>query len=322
MTDSEVTRALTTVEKSATCPAVTTTVGPFSVFQTQSASTRDIDHPSSPNPGDTAMGGSEETNQPTTNSPIIPMVDSPYQTTSELPQFPESTVDTTVPPSDVCVGGDQAETPIGTLATESPDDAPVVNTRTSTTTSLSNLPDYLCPTSHEIATTPRGVDVTVSQSPGWMERNDHSPRESAPGDLGVILFENDMALAIMEDTTAAMLMHHYMQHVVHLMQPVSHPRNPWKTVYLPLALHGSSQLDLPKSWNQLHSASVAVFHGVLSIAAVNLQSMEADQESLERLACHHKQRALVALQSTLATKSTPYKGIMAAILSLVSADVS
>ncbi|OQE19677.1 hypothetical protein PENFLA_c018G04368 [Penicillium flavigenum] len=321
MTDSEVTRALTTVQKTATDPAVTTTVGPFSVFQTQSASTRDIDHSSSQNPGDTAMDGSEETNQRTINNPIIPMVDSPYQTTSELPQFLESTVDTTVPPSDVCVGGDQAETPIGALATESPDDAPVVNTRTSTTTSLSHQPDYLCPTSHGLATTSRGVDVTVSQSPGWMERNDDSPRESAPEDLGVILFENDLALTIMEDTTAAMLMHHYMQHVVHLMQPVSHPRNPWKTVYLPLALHGSSQLDLPKSWNQLHPASVAVFHGVLSVAAVNLQSMEADQEALERLACHHKQLALVALQSTLATKSTPYKDIMAAILSLVSADI-
>lgn len=116
-----------------------------------------------------------------------------------------------------------------------------------------------------------------------------------------------------------MLMHHYMQHVVHLMQPVSHSRNPWRTVYLPLALQGSSQLDVPR---RFHSASVAVFHSVLSIAAVNLQSMRSEQEGLQQLACHHKQRALVALQSALSTKSTPYKDIMTAILSLVSADVS
>ncbi|CAG8890083.1 unnamed protein product [Penicillium egyptiacum] len=322
MTDSEVTRALTTVEKTATDPAATTTVGPFSVFQTQSASARHSDSPSRSKHRDTTMSGSQETNQRTINSPILLIVDSPYQSPSDaLPQLPESAVDTMVPPRDVCMNGNQAETPTGALTTDSPDGPPVVNTGTGTTTSLAPQPSYFCSTSNGIATTLRSVDVTVSQSPDWIERSDASPRESALGDLGFILFEHDLASTITEDTTAAMLMHHYMQHVVHLMQPVSHPRNPWKTVYLPLALHGSSQLDLPKSWNQLHSASVAVFHGVLSIAAVNLQSMEADQEALERLACHHKQRALVALQSTLATKSTPYKDIMAAILSLVSADI-
>ncbi|CAG8106900.1 unnamed protein product [Penicillium nalgiovense] len=321
MTDSEVTRALTTVEERATDSAATTTVGPFSVFQTQSMSTRN-DHSSSPNPGDTAMSGSEETNQRTVNSRILPIVDSPYQSPSDaLPRFSEPTVDTMVPPSDVCVNGNQAETPTEALTMESSDGAPVVNTRTGASTSLAPQPSCLCSTSNEIVTTFRDVDLTVSQFPAWTEQSDDSPGESAPGNPGFILFEHDLASTIMEDTTAAMLLHHYMQHVVHLMQPVSHPRNPWQTVYLPLALHGSSQLDPPKSWDKLHSASVAVFHGVLSIAAVNLQSLEADQETLERLACHHKQRALIALQSTLATKVTPYKDIMAAILSLVSADI-
>ncbi|KAL4815505.1 fungal-specific transcription factor domain-containing protein [Aspergillus spinulosporus] len=125
---------------------------------------------------------------------------------------------------------------------------------------------------------------------------------------------------MIEYTTATMLMDHYMQHVVHLMQPVSHPRNPFKTVYLPLALHGSSQLGQSGRRSQLQSASIAAFHSLLSTAAANLQRMQGEQEALEQLACHHKQRSLIALQSALATKSTAYKDLMTAILSLVSAD--
>lgn len=279
MTDDEVARALTTVEKSEIKPAATTTVGPFSVFVAQP-------------PEDTASADD----------------DSPVDSPNVSPSFPES-IDSRMQLSD-CLDPNPIETPESPEQTQLRGDTNIEDTITDIPTSS----PHSCSSSdtHEIPSVPE--EVAVSHSPRWLGRTN-----SPPEDVDLILFEHNLASSMIEDTTASMLMHHYMQHVVHLMQPVSHSRNPWRTVYLPLALQGSSQLDVPR---RFHSASVAVFHSVLSIAAVNLQSMRTEQEALKQLACHHKQRALVALQSALSTKSTPYKDIMTAILSLVSADVS
>ncbi|OJJ07631.1 hypothetical protein ASPVEDRAFT_46894 [Aspergillus versicolor CBS 583.65] len=277
MTDDEVARALTTVEKSAIKPAAaTTTAGPFSVFSSQP-------------PEEEATENDSPVDSTSIASPLIPdSIDSGMQINDCLD---EDTIEISRAP----------ESPATQLH-----DTRVESTRTDLDTSSPH------PSSSDSNDTASIVDdVAVSPSTRWLG---HNP----PEDVELILPEHNLASSIIEDTTASMLMHHYMQHVVHLMQPVSHSRNPWRTVYLPLALQGSSQLDVPR---RFHSASVAVFHSVLSIAAVNLQSMRSEQEGLQQLACHHKQRALVALQSALSTKSTPYKDIMTAILSLVSADI-
>ena len=133
-----------------------------------------------------------------------------------------------------------------------------------------------------------------------------------------------LATALFQNTTASMLMHHYTKHVVHVMQPVLHPKNPFSTIYLPLAVKGSSSsgLDLTPRANRTCSASVTVFHSLLSTAAISLQSLRPGEEDLQQLACHHKQLALSSLQSALATQSSSYRDLMTAILSLVSADVS
>ncbi|KAL4773908.1 fungal-specific transcription factor domain-containing protein [Aspergillus nidulans var. acristatus] len=172
---------------------------------------------------------------------------------------------------------------------------------------------------HGIPSTPGHVGSSCD--PSMLEGNSRSPQDPVAGNWGLISLDCDLASTMVENTTATMLMDHYIQHVVHLMQPVSHPRNPFKTVYLPLALHGSSQLERSGHRSQLQSASIAAFHSLLSTAAANLQRMQGEQEALEQLACHHKQRSLIALQNALATKSTPYRDLMTAILSLVSADI-
>lgn len=276
MTDDEVARALTTVEKSAIKPAATTTAGPFSVFSSQP-------------PEEEGTENNSPVDSPSIASPSLPdSIDSGMQINDCLD---EDTIEISrAPESPETQLHDNVESIRNELDTSSP------HPSSSDSNETASIVD----------------DVAVSPSTRWLG---HHP----PEDVELILPEHNLASSIIEDTTASMLMHHYMQHVVHLMQPVSHSRNPWRTVYLPLALQGSSQLDVPR---RFHSASVAVFHSVLSIAAVNLQSMRSEQEGLQQLACHHKQRALVALQSALSTKSTPYKDIMTAILSLVSADVS
>lgn len=124
------------------------------------------------------------------------------------------------------------------------------------------------------------------------------------------------------NATADMLIHHYAKHMVHLMQPVSHQANPFRTIYLPLAIEGSPNVEIVYPSDRVYSASVTVFHSLMAMAAIHLQSVQSRGESLQRLACHHKQRALIALRSALATRSSNYKDLMTAILSLVSADVS
>lgn len=118
------------------------------------------------------------------------------------------------------------------------------------------------------------------------------------------------------------LVHHYMKHTVHIMQPVSHKENPFQTTYFPLAVAGSSELANGRDSNHVLSAKVAIFHLLLSIAATNLRDCWAENEELRELAYHHKQLALIALRKALTTKSSKYRDLMVAILFLVSADVS
>jgi hypothetical protein len=140
---------------------------------------------------------------------------------------------------------------------------------------------------------------------------------------GVILkVDYSLSTALVANTTAAMLINHYTSHLVHLMQPISHQGNPFRTIYLPLAIEGSSALEVARDPDRIHPTSVTVFHSLLSTAAINLQDQPSGRGGLQQLAWHHKQRALVALRSALAAQSCKYKDLMTAILSLVSTDVS
>jgi arginine metabolism regulation protein II len=119
-----------------------------------------------------------------------------------------------------------------------------------------------------------------------------------------------------------MLMHHFAEHTVHIMQPIFHERNPWKTIYLPLAREGHAHIEKATDPDGAAAASVAVFHSLLSTTAIDLQSQLFDNNGLRAIAGHHRQRALIALQSALAIQASSYKDLMTAILSLVSMDVS
>lgn len=138
----------------------------------------------------------------------------------------------------------------------------------------------------------------------------------------VLMKLDDLSMVLVGNTTAAMLIDHYTKHMVHLMQPVFHQGNPFRTIYLRLAMEGSSGLEDARRPDRNSGANVAVFHSLLSTAAINLHGLQPGENGLQQLACHHKQRALVALRSALATQSGSYRDLMTAILSLVSADVS
>ncbi|KAL2869215.1 Zn(II)2Cys6 transcription factor [Aspergillus lucknowensis] len=333
MTEDEVTRALTTVDKSAMKPS-TTTVGPFSVFWSQSglSSTASEGSESPQKPHNSCDGSPSQPHDNAPNDSPSRTMNSPLHTLSDTPpQCIDSIFDSAVPLCDVYSDRNQIPTSTQGPTPESSsqtqqcfDDADVEDIGRGVVTSSSPPSSSSSSSSsdtHEITLTSAGIDITVSQNTHWLDRTSNSPPEAVLGDVEFLLFDHDLASTVAEDTTASMLMNHYMQNVVHLMQPISHARNPFKTVYIPLALQGSSQLEGARRFNQLPSASVAVFHSLLSISAANLQSMRAEKEGLKQLACHHKQRALVALQSALAAKSTSYRDTMTAILSLVSTDI-
>lgn len=166
-----------------------------------------------------------------------------------------------------------------------------------------------------------GTNGTESRSSHWGNMSSYQNSSLLQCQESISLGCN-LSKILNENTIAAMLMDHYSKHVVHLMQPVLHPRNPFRTIYLPLAIKGSSELGRITDSDCVYPASVTVFHSLMSAAAVSLRSPQLGEEGLQHLACYHKQRALVTLRSALATQSSSYKDLMIAILSLVSTDVS
>jgi hypothetical protein len=122
--------------------------------------------------------------------------------------------------------------------------------------------------------------------------------------------------------SAAMLISHYAENVAHLTQPVVHQSNPFRSLYLPLAIKGSLDMEDYQALGGNISARAAVFHSLVATAALHLLGLGFQSQELEHLVCHHKQQALLALRCALSRKVGTYKELMMVVLSLVSVDVS
>ena len=135
----------------------------------------------------------------------------------------------------------------------------------------------------------------------------------------LLCLDRSLLLSFSAQATATILLHHYMENMVYLMQPVSHRSNPFKNIYLTAALAGSRDLASP----QMSPAAVSVYHSVLASAAINLQGSSPERVGcLHQAACYHRREALKAARSALDSRQCGYKAAMTAILSLVSVDVS
>jgi arginine metabolism regulation protein II len=134
-----------------------------------------------------------------------------------------------------------------------------------------------------------------------------------------ISLDRPLPLYFSGQAPATILLRHYMENMVYLMQPVSHRRNPFKTIYLNTALEGCRDSASPET----SAATVSVYHSVLAAAAIHLQwSTPQETSYLNQMACYHRQEALKAARSALNDKKCTYKAVMTAVLSLVSVDVS
>ncbi|KAL3439749.1 fungal-specific transcription factor domain-containing protein [Aspergillus insuetus] len=299
MTDAEIARALTAIEKCTTGQTTTITVGPFSVFWSEA--------PSSPL-ADCLF--STPTNSWEDDS-FDQLMHGCHSAAGESP--------VSLPKADILEDGAFVSAPLQAPTPESQQSlspCAIERGHGNDAHQLLLLSSSPHPDSHHTSPPSQAISTTISQSVDAVALTpDEPPSES----VGSILAQHELSFSVLESTTTTMLIHHYMQHVVHLMQPVSHPRNPFSTVYLPLALQCSRASR--DAHDDLQPASVAVFHSLLSTAATNLQSNGIEHRGLKRLAYHHKQRALAALQRALADRTTPYRDLMIGILSLVSVDI-
>lgn len=332
MTEDEVAQALGNIEKLAMKQA-TTTFGPFSVFGLQTSSSR-ADSTTSDTPSESPNTGRGSPLQETYDSHDEATLDhnnddgpqsvGRSQSTStdndlELPNtqsqdfLPNPTGDDICPPErDIMGTSTQAPSSNPTPSNQNSID----NDRRTTVTPLALAFSSLQEAGPVLSETGESQNAHISSQMSHYNTDTLFQRQDS------IMSGHHLATSLFQHTTASMLMHHYTKHVVHVMQPVFHSRNPFSTIYLPLAVKGSSGLERVPYPDRACSASVTVFHSLLSTAATSLRSLRPGDEDLQQLACQHKQHALISLQSALATQSSSYKDLMTAILSLVSADVS
>lgn len=311
MTEHEVMQTITKIDRSATRPAPTT-LGPFSVFSLQGTSS-----PSGSPSSDMQIEAIEQAGNPPNqemhhnsdesasqhqenglgyrlwNGSIVPdttfeCLDSLSTSTVSLSQATDSSAHRTDKPSNY-FEEDPMRPSIETLSPDPSDETFLYSKflddgAGSVIRTLGLVPSSsrdIATASERNDTAPQSADMSNGPS-YWHNRclSDTEPvlRNSAPmgSDWGP-------SMSIVGNTTPSdMLIHHYAyaKHMVHLMQPVSHHANPFRTIYLPLAIEGSPKVEIVCPSDRVYSASVTVFHSLMAIAAIHLQSLQSREDNL------------------------------------------
>lgn len=150
----------------------------------------------------------------------------------------------------------------------------------------------------------------------------------APGRPGPLGFSADIDIprsvfvAVSADTNVNKLIHHYVIHIAGLLQPIAHPHNPYRTLYVPAALTAASGPPDQSGPNEtIHSV---LLYSLMSSASFHLWNCNPAQPEYHKLGAQHRREALSLLNSALERQasSIDYKTLMMAMLSLVSIDVS
>jgi arginine metabolism regulation protein II len=120
------------------------------------------------------------------------------------------------------------------------------------------------------------------------------------------------------------LLDHYINRVIPIMTVVTHPKNPWRTIYLPRALSAVGDLI---SLGRTSSARNALLHALLASSAFNLKSRFPDgsdaQKHYFQLGVRLKSEAYIWLGDCLGRdlSKQKYKDVVTAVLSMVTIDV-
>lgn len=140
------------------------------------------------------------------------------------------------------------------------------------------------------------------------------------------LFDFELRTTSFSDKTTRELMYNYITTVADLLQPASHYQNPYKSIYVPNALIGSSDSLVGVGMLEPSHSNVAVFHAILSVSAFHLRGTDTCPERIvfDKLGRLHRGKAFEHLQKALLDEldRSDHHAAMSAMLSLVSSDVS
>lgn len=128
-------------------------------------------------------------------------------------------------------------------------------------------------------------------------------------------------LSLFIDSVAAELMHNYIHVVSHVMQPISHPQNPYRSIYAPRAIAAGSIIVGINNGGS-HSGA-ALSHALLAVSAFHLYRHQPEKQHYDKLARLHRVEALSSLKKALVRgeSSSDSFTTLSAMLSLVSIDV-
>jgi Fungal specific transcription factor domain len=126
-----------------------------------------------------------------------------------------------------------------------------------------------------------------------------------------------------QDRDTRHLMHHYFNTVTYLLQPITYPQNPYRTLYVPAALAGSS-MSMSRANRAADVVNASVFHALLAASAFHLYSeIPSNADYYYSLGIRHRQIALQGVQRALASAMSTgqYRNLLIAILALVTIGV-
>ncbi|KAL5363849.1 fungal-specific transcription factor domain-containing protein [Aspergillus floccosus] len=124
-------------------------------------------------------------------------------------------------------------------------------------------------------------------------------------------------LSLYIDAVAAELMHNYIHAVSYVLQPVDHPKNPYRSIYVPRAI-AAGRIVVGIGDNPSHSGA-ALSHALLAVSACHLYRKQPENQHYGKLATLHRIEAVSNLKNALsAGEGTSHRfTTLSAMLSLL-----
>ena len=118
------------------------------------------------------------------------------------------------------------------------------------------------------------------------------------------------------------LFHHYVTNVADILLPVSHPGNPYRSLYAPAAVEGSLYFE-SGLFHAAPNIGLCIFHSLMSTSAFHLHQYYNSNSEYHYLGITHRQLALESLQMVLRNEVPlfDYKTLLVALLSMITIGV-
>ncbi|CAI7663877.1 unnamed protein product [Penicillium discolor] len=124
------------------------------------------------------------------------------------------------------------------------------------------------------------------------------------------------------DGEVVKLMHHYLDHVAVLLQPILHTQNPYRSLYAVAAIEGA-QVNMSNQIATRAKLHSAIYHAILSSAAFHLWNRDKLQTRCYNIGAKHRHYAIQSVQAAVdsSTPGADYKFWLMAILSLCTLGI-